>query len=87
MISVSTAEGGIVFNKKTGNPEVLKNAMKNYMQSKVGNVFLASEAAKRFGGDGIISLVRSHLSKHTPEFCIILGQRQDRLGLILSIRA
>ena len=32
--------------------------MENYMQSKVGNVFLAAETAKRLGKDGIINVVR-----------------------------
>ena len=32
--------------------------MENYMQSKVGNVFLAEEAARRLGNDRIISVVR-----------------------------
>ena len=32
--------------------------MENYMQSKVGNVFLAAETAKRMGKDGIINVVR-----------------------------
>ena len=31
--------------------------MENYMQSKVGNVFLAAETARRLGKDGIISVV------------------------------
>ena len=49
--------GGIQFDEKSGSPKVLANTMHNYMQSKVGNVFLASEAAKRLGGDGVISMV------------------------------
>ena len=32
--------------------------MENYMQSKVGNVFLAVETAQRLGKDGIINVVR-----------------------------
>lgn len=56
MITVSVPPGGIQF-EKSGRPKVLKNAMQNYMQSKVGNVFLASEVAKRVGDDGVISLV------------------------------
>lgn len=50
MITASVPPGGIRFEDKNGKPQVLKNAMQNYMQSKVGNVFLASEAAKRLGG-------------------------------------
>lgn len=57
MITTSVPPGGIKFGR-TGNPKVLKKSMENYMQSKVGNVFLAAEAAKRLGGDGIISVVR-----------------------------
>ena len=49
--------GGVQFDEDSGSPKVLKNAMQNYMQSKVGNVFLASEAAKRLGREGIISVV------------------------------
>lgn len=57
MITVSVPPGGIQFDMKSDSPKVLKNAMQNYMQSKVGNVFLASEAAKRLGRDGVISMV------------------------------
>ena len=56
MVTASVPDGGIHFSKR-GSPKVLKNAMQNYMQSKVGNVFLASEAAKRLSKDGIISMV------------------------------
>lgn len=58
MITVSVPPGGIQF-EKGGTPKVLKNPMQNYMQSKVGNVFLASEAAKHLGEKGVISLVGS----------------------------
>ena len=57
MITTSVPPGGIQFSKESGGPKVLKNRMQNYMQSKVGNVFLASEAAKRVGKHGIISVV------------------------------
>jgi retinol dehydrogenase 12 len=57
MITASVPPGGIQFHEKSGSPKVLKNAMQNYMQSKVGNVFLASEAAKRLGREGVISMV------------------------------
>lgn len=66
MITASVPPGGIQFNEKSGSPKILKNAMQNYMQSKVGNVFLASEAAKRFGDDGIISMVGLTLSLSDP---------------------
>lgn len=57
MVTASVPPGGIQFNEKSGSPQVLKNAMQNYMQTKVGNIFLASEAAKRLGKDGVISVV------------------------------
>ena len=56
MITASVPPGGIQFDSQSGTPKVLKNAMQNYMQSKVGNVFLASEAAKRLGRGGVISM-------------------------------
>lgn len=34
--------------------------MRHYMQSKVGNVYLAHETAKRLGREGILSLVSTH---------------------------
>ena len=73
MIAVSTPSGGILFDEKTGNPRVLKTPMENYMQSKAGNVFLASEAAKRLGPDGIISIVRCQIviSKSSEQRCLI----------------
>lgn len=47
---VSMGEGGI--------PAVSSNQMTNYGQSKAGNVFIASEFARRYGRDGILSVVR-----------------------------
>ncbi|MCJ1384724.1 hypothetical protein MMC17_007842 [Xylographa soralifera] len=70
MVAVSTPQGGVLWNEKTQQPQVLKNAMENYMASKAGNVFLASECAKRLGGDGIISisvhpgLLKTELQRH-----------------------
>jgi retinol dehydrogenase-12 len=57
LVNVGTAPGGIVFDDKTGGPSILKNAMENYMQSKAGNIFLASVAASRLSGDGVVSVV------------------------------
>ena len=62
MLTAGVTPGGIQLDEKSGGPKVLKNAMQNYMQSKVGNLFLASEAAKRLGGDGIISMVGRPIS-------------------------
>lgn len=67
MITASVPQGGIRFEEKSkgGKPQVLKNAMQNYMQSKVGNVFLASETAKRLGNKGVISLVSRNIHSQT----------------------
>ncbi|MCJ1438415.1 hypothetical protein MMC27_007803 [Xylographa pallens] len=70
MVAVSTPQGGVLWNEKTHQPQVLKNAMENYMASKAGNVFLASECAKRLGGNGILSisvnpgLLKTELQRH-----------------------
>lgn len=80
MIAAFVPPGGIQFDEKSGSPKVLANTMHNYMQSKVGNVFLASEAAKRLGGDGVISmsvnpgLMKTELQRHMPRVqSIIMG--------------
>jgi NAD(P)-dependent dehydrogenase (short-subunit alcohol dehydrogenase family) len=52
---VLAPKGGIRFDT-SGTPKVLgKNG--DYAQSKVGNIFLAHEFAKRHGKEGIISVV------------------------------
>ncbi|KAL9109737.1 MAG: hypothetical protein Q9227_005606 [Pyrenula ochraceoflavens] len=72
MVAVGTHQNGIVFDENTGAPKVLKNAMENYMESKVGNLFLASETAKSWEKDGIISVsinpgvVKTELQRHGP---------------------
>lgn len=57
MIAVGTPQEDIRFDEKSGAPLVLGNAMENYMQSKVGNVFLASEIGKRLQNAGVVSVV------------------------------
>ncbi|KAL8671969.1 MAG: hypothetical protein Q9168_003536 [Polycauliona sp. 1 TL-2023] len=58
MLTAAVPPGGFTFvNKDNGEPAVLQKAMQNYMQSKVGNLFLASEVAKRLGDSGVISVV------------------------------
>lgn len=46
---------GITF--EDGNPKIYDLQWPNYSQSKVGNVFLATEFAKRYREDGIVSVV------------------------------
>lgn len=50
-------EGGMTFTHD-GVPLVLSGAMNNYMQSKVGESWVAAEFAKRLGDRNILSLVR-----------------------------
>jgi len=60
LLAVGTIKGGITFDPATGSPKILSDPMNNYMQSKVGDVFLAHEWAKRLGGEGILSMVWEH---------------------------
>jgi retinol dehydrogenase-12 len=53
---VYAPRGGIVM-AEDGTPVVPQDQKSNYGQSKVGNVFIASEFARRYGGDGIVSVV------------------------------
>ncbi|KAL9075409.1 MAG: hypothetical protein Q9157_004034 [Trypethelium eluteriae] len=56
---VMAPEGGIEFDAQ-GAPKVLGRSA-DYGQSKVGNVFLAHELAKRAGEDGIVSVEKIFL--------------------------
>ncbi|MCJ1404313.1 hypothetical protein MMC11_007538 [Xylographa trunciseda] len=70
MIAFATPPGGVLWNEKTQQPRVLTNTMENYMASKAGDAFLASECAKRLGGSGVISvsvhpgLIKTELQRH-----------------------
>jgi retinol dehydrogenase-12 len=48
--------GGISF-QADGTPVLLTKGMDNYMQSKVGDAWLADKFAKRLGEHGILSVV------------------------------
>lgn len=56
-LQLGTPKNGIVWDDERNQPKVLKKQMENYMMSKVGNVFLARETAKRLGKQGVISVV------------------------------
>ena len=56
-VDVYSPKGGVQFDEKTGSPVLHKLSPVNYGQSKAANVFLATEFAKRYGGDGIVSVV------------------------------
>lgn len=62
--------GGVEFDPNTAAPKDFPDNGKNYAQSKAACVLLASEFAKRYGKDGIISLswnpgnLTSELQRH-----------------------
>jgi len=56
MISFGTPKGGIRWDGNAGKPRVLGSPMDNYMGSKVGGVFLARDAARRLGKDGVVAV-------------------------------
>jgi len=62
--------GGVAF-QPDGSPKVHGKQSTNYAQSKVGNVYLASEFARLYGGDGILSVswnpgnLRTDLLRHS----------------------
>lgn len=69
-VEVFAPKGGVEFDEKSGAPKVLGSRL-DYGQSKVGNVLIASEFAKRFSGDGIITVVST--SSPTEALQSVLG--------------
>jgi retinol dehydrogenase 12 len=61
LMQLGAPEGGMQFDAQ-GTPKVLK-AMTNYMNSKVGECWLASGFAQRLDKDKILSLVYLGLSR------------------------
>jgi NAD(P)-dependent dehydrogenase (short-subunit alcohol dehydrogenase family) len=65
---------GVAFDSKTLAPEIGRIKAINYGQSKAGNILLASEFAKRYGNDGIVSVswnpgnLSTELQRHTSVF-------------------
>lgn len=55
MIAANAPKGGVVM--EAGRPTEKFKKMERYMQTKAGVVLLASEFAKKLGGEGIISVV------------------------------
>lgn len=75
-ISSSAAEGfSPKYGVDIGNLEYKsdKSAAHKYGVSKAGNVLHAKEFARRFGGDGVISVVR--ISLHCIESMLLMKQR------------
>ena len=61
LLAVSVPRDGIMWDEKSGQPKILKNRMESYMESKAGNMFIASQLASRLSRDGIVNLV-GHLA-------------------------
>ncbi|UQC87177.1 uncharacterized protein CLUP02_12679 [Colletotrichum lupini] len=80
MISLGAPKGGIIWDDATDAPKLSGDSMSDYMQGKVGCVFLADEFAKRVKDDGIVSvsvnpgLVKTELQRHAPAaMSVIMG--------------
>ena len=56
MMHLDTIDGGMIFTKD-GVPKVLPKPMLNYIQSKVGESWIAAEFAKRLADNKILSVV------------------------------
>ncbi|MCJ1410997.1 hypothetical protein MMC19_005085 [Ptychographa xylographoides] len=82
LIAIATPTSGIVFDQDTNTPMIPSNQMENYMQSKVGNVFLASETAKRLGKAGIISVGMDLTREQSVHPGILLTNLQRTSGAV-----
>lgn len=56
LLSLGPPPGGMVFDEG-GGPKAIPKVFPNYMQSKVGSAWLASEFAARLERDGVMSVV------------------------------
>jgi len=71
-------KGGVQFDEETGQPKLHSVQQTNYMQSKVANAFLASEFARRYGREGIISVgfnpgnLKTELGRHKSAVFLLL---------------
>ncbi|KAK8135191.1 hypothetical protein PG984_007203 [Apiospora sp. TS-2023a] len=68
-VELGAPKGGIVMSDLQETP---RDQARNYSNSKTGNIFLATECAKRFGPDGIVGASynpgasTTNLFRHTP---------------------
>ncbi|KAL1853675.1 short-chain alcohol dehydrogenase [Diaporthe australafricana] len=56
MINSGSTKGGIAWDEALNKPKILPGGMDQYMQTKVGDVFLAHEWGERLAGDGVVSV-------------------------------
>lgn len=74
MTEAQAPRGGIDFSEL---PRGTKNSNRNYGASKAGNWLLAVEGARRFGGQGIVSVVqnpgnlKTNVWKHVPKVAMV----------------
>ncbi|KAF9870460.1 hypothetical protein CkaCkLH20_12127 [Colletotrichum karsti] len=72
MISLGAPKGGVVWDNEREASKELGDSMADYMQSKVGCVFLAEQFSKRPDNSQVISvsvnpgLVKTELQRHAP---------------------
>lgn len=57
MVNANGPKGGIIWDEALNKPKLLSGGMDQYMQTKVGGVYLAHEWGERLAGDGIVSVV------------------------------
>ncbi len=71
-MSVGTPKGGVNWDERADRPEILPSAFTNYMQSKVGNVFMARDTAARLGSRGVTAvslhpgIMKTELQRNSP---------------------
>ncbi|KFZ10022.1 hypothetical protein V502_08374 [Pseudogymnoascus sp. VKM F-4520 (FW-2644)] len=69
-------KGGVEF-ELDGTAKIHDDPQKDYCQSKAGNVLLAFETARRYGGDGIVSVAR-HPSRDSDSKWQLHPRTDDR---------
>ncbi|OHF02116.1 hypothetical protein CORC01_02695 [Colletotrichum orchidophilum] len=91
MISLGAPKGGVVWDDANGAPKLSGDAMSDYMQGKVGCVFLADEFAKRVKEDGIVSvsvnpgLVKTELQRFAPAAMGAVMVCPEIYGMLLAV--
>ncbi|POS72587.1 hypothetical protein DHEL01_v209022 [Diaporthe helianthi] len=77
--SMVNRSGPMIWDEASDKPELLSGGMDTYMQSKVGDVFLAHEWGERLAGDGIVSvslhpgLMKTELQRDNKVMQTIMG--------------
>ncbi|KAI1498029.1 hypothetical protein F5X99DRAFT_412492 [Biscogniauxia marginata] len=72
MLALGTPKGGVIWDPDTDQPLLYSDMMSNYMQSKAGVTFLASEYASKLRSHNIIStslhpgMLKTELQRHMP---------------------